>query len=114
MTFMAAARTNAQSATFETVSIVPSISKQWTTLPTTMTIARSIWAMRHVRGRSLNRRRSAAKSATAKIAHMAITPKGENGVGDVKRRGVDHVGGLVIQRPPTWTTTAATSVPPIQ
>ena len=34
--------------------------------------------MRHVR--SPNRRWSAAKSATVKIAHMAITPKGENGV----------------------------------
>ena len=70
--------------------------------------------MRHVRGRSPNRRRSAAKSATAKIAHMAITPKGENGVGDVKVRASIMSGGLVIQRPPTWITTAATSAPPIQ
>ena len=33
MTLMAAARTSAQSAAFETVSIVPSISMAWTTLP---------------------------------------------------------------------------------
>jgi hypothetical protein len=45
---------------------------------------------------------------------MAITPKGENGVGDVKRRASIMSGGLVIQRPPTWTTTATTSAPPIQ
>ena len=70
--------------------------------------------MRHVRGRSPNRRRSAAKSATAKMAHMAITPKGENGVGDEKRRASIMSGGLVIQRPPTWITTATTSAPPIQ
>ena len=38
--------------------------------------------MRHVR--SPNRRRTAARIATAKMAHMATTPKGENGVGDVK------------------------------
>ena len=38
--------------------------------------------MRHVR--SPSRRRSAANSATAKIAHIAITPKGENGVGDTR------------------------------
>ena len=77
MTFMAAARTSAQSTAFDIVSIVPSISMPWTTLPATMTIASSIWAMRHVRGRNPNRRRSAAKTATAKIAHMAITPKGK-------------------------------------
>ena len=53
MTLMAAARTSAQSAAFETVSIVPSISMAWTALPATMTIASSVWAMRHVRGRSL-------------------------------------------------------------
>ena len=70
--------------------------------------------MRHVRGRSPNRRRSATKSATAKIAHMAITPKAENGVGDVKRRASIMSGGLVIQRPATWTTTATTSTLPIQ
>ena len=48
------------------------------------------------------------------MAHMAITPKGENGVGDVKRRASIMSGGLVIQRPPTWITTATTSAPPIQ
>jgi hypothetical protein len=42
-----------------------------------------VWAMRQVRGRSHNRRRSAAKSAVAKMVHMAITPKGENGAGEV-------------------------------
>ena len=68
--------------------------------------------MRQVRGRS--RRRSAARSATAKIAHIAITPKGENGVGDVRRRASIMSGGLVIQRPTTWITTATTSAPPIQ
>ena len=55
--------------------------------------------MRHVRGRSPDRRRSATKSATAKIAHIAITPKAENEVGDVKRRASIMSGGLVIQRP---------------
>ena len=40
--------------------------------------------------------------------------EGENGVGDVKRRASIMSGGLVIQRPPTWTTTATTSAPPIQ
>ena len=42
MTFMAAARTSAQRAAFDIVSIVPSISMPWTTLPTTMTTARDI------------------------------------------------------------------------
>ena len=98
MTLMAAPRTSAHSAAFDIVSIVPSISMPWTTLPATMTTARDIWAMRQV-GRSPNRRRSAAKTATAKIAHMAITPKGENGVGDANRRASIMSGGLVIQRP---------------
>ena len=70
--------------------------------------------MRHVRGPSRNRWRSAAKSAVAKTAHMAITPQAENGVGDAKRRASITSGGLVIQRPPTWITTATTSTPPIQ
>ena len=42
MTFMAAARTSAQRAAFDIVSIVPSISMPWTTLPATMTTARDI------------------------------------------------------------------------
>ena len=41
MTFMVARRTSAQRAAFDIVSIVPSISRPWTTLPTTMTTARS-------------------------------------------------------------------------
>ena len=45
--------------------------------------------MRHIR--SPNRRLSAAISATAKLAHMALTPKAENGVGDVNSKGIDHV-----------------------
>ena len=114
MTFMVAARTSAQSAAFEIVSIVPSISMAWTTLPATMTIARGIWTIRHVRARSPNRRRSAAIIATAKMAHMAITPQGENGVGDENVRASIMSGGLVIQRPATWITTATTSAPPIQ
>ena len=114
MTFMVAARISAQSAAFDIVSIAPSISMPWTTLPTTITIANSMWAILHVRGRSPNRPRSAAKSATAKIAHMAITPKGENGVGDEKRRASIMSGGLVIQSPPTWINTATTNAPPIQ
>ena len=69
-------------------------------------------AMRQVRGRS--RRRNIAKSATAKIAHIAITPKGENDVGDANRSASIMSGGLVIQRPPTWIKIATTSVPPIQ
>jgi hypothetical protein len=39
-TFMVAARTSAQRAAFDIVSIVPSISMPWTTLPMTMTTAR--------------------------------------------------------------------------
>ena len=42
MTFMVAARTSAQRAAFDIVSIVPSTSMPWTTLPTTMTTARDI------------------------------------------------------------------------
>ena len=101
MTFMVAARTSAQRAAFDTVSIVPSISMAWASPPGTMTTARTMWARRHVRGRSPNRRRSAAKSATAKMAHIAITPKGENGVGDENIRASTMSGGLVIQRPTT-------------
>ena len=48
------------------------------------------------------------------MAHMAVTPKGENGVGDEKVSASIMSGGLVIQRPTTWITIAATSVPPIQ
>ena len=47
---MAAATTSAHSIAFDTVSIAPSISMPWTTVPTTMTIANSIWARRQVRG----------------------------------------------------------------
>ena len=42
MTLMVAARTSAQRAAFDTVSIVPSISMPWTTLPTTMTTASNV------------------------------------------------------------------------
>jgi len=42
MTFMAAARTSAQRAAFDTVSIVPSTSMPWTTLPATITTARDM------------------------------------------------------------------------
>ena len=57
MTLMAAASTSAQSAAFDTVSIAPSIRTAWTTLPATMTIASSVWAMRQVRGRNRRRKR---------------------------------------------------------
>ena len=66
---------------------------------TTMTDARVICTMRH--RRSPNRLRKAASSATAKIAHIATTPKGENGVGDVKVSASTMSGGLVIHRPAT-------------
>ena len=114
MTFVVAARTSPHRAAFETASIVPSISIAWATLPTTITTARNAWLMRHIRGRSRNRRRSEAKSAVTKIAHMPITPQTENGVGDWKRRTSITSCGLVIQRAPTWSTTDATSSPPIQ
>ena len=42
ITLTVAAMTSAQSATFDIVSIVPSMSMAWTTLPTTMTTARTI------------------------------------------------------------------------
>ena len=42
MTFMVAASTSAQSAAFDIVSIVPSTSMPWTTLPPTMTTASDI------------------------------------------------------------------------
>ena len=99
MTFMAAARTSAQRAAFDIVSIVPSISMPWTTLPDDDDHREGHMSDAPRSRRSPNRRRSAAKSATAKIAHMAITPKGENGVGDAKRRASIMSGGLVIQRP---------------
>jgi hypothetical protein len=75
MTFMVAARTSAQRAAFDTVSIAPSISRPWTTLPTTITTARSVWAMRHVRGRQrprghavgADRWRGADQSRSARI-----------------------------------------------
>jgi hypothetical protein len=114
MTIVVATRTSAQSADFDIVSIVPTISMAWTTLPTVMITASDMWAMRHFRGANPNRRRSAAKNATAKIAHIAVTPKGENGVGDIKRRASIMSGGLVIHKPATWTTTNTTSVPPIK
>ena len=60
---MVGPRTSAQRAAFDIVTIVPSTSMPWIP-PTTITTARGICAMRHVRGRSPNRRRSAAKSAT--------------------------------------------------
>ena len=42
MTFMAAPRTSAQRAAFDTVSIAPSMSMPCATVPTTMTAARTI------------------------------------------------------------------------
>jgi hypothetical protein len=42
MILTVAAMTSAHSATFDIVSIVPSMSMAWTTLPTTMTTARTI------------------------------------------------------------------------
>ena len=57
---------------------------------------------------------NAASSATAKIAHIAVTPKGENGVGDVKVSASIMSGGLVIQSPPICTSSATTSAPPVQ
>lgn len=55
MTLMTAARTSAQRTAFETVSIVPSINMAWTTHPATIITARTMWARRHVRGRSRGR-----------------------------------------------------------
>ena len=63
---MVGPRTSAQRAAFDTVTIVPSTSMPWIP-PTTITTARGICAMRHVRGRSPNRRRR-AKSATGAFA----------------------------------------------
>jgi hypothetical protein len=37
MTFMAAPKTSTQSDAFDTVSVVPSFSMAWATVPTTMT-----------------------------------------------------------------------------
>ena len=51
--------------------------------------------MRHVRGRRRNGRRSAASSALAKTAHIAITPQAENDVGDAKRSASITSGGLL-------------------
>ena len=65
---MVGPRTSAQRAAFDIVSIVPSTSMPWMTPPTTITTARGIGAMRHVRGRSPNRRRSAANRATGAFA----------------------------------------------
>ena len=57
--------------------------------------------MRQVRGLNPSFRRNAARSATAKIAHMATTPKGENGVGDENSNASIMSGGLVNQSPAT-------------
>ena len=114
MTFTVAARTSVQSTTFDTVSMVPSIKRACTTLPTTVMATREVWARRQVRGRSGSRRRSAAKSAAMKTAHMAMTPQAENGVGDLKKRASTTSGGLVIQSAATWVTTASTRRLPVQ
>src|SRR5690349_10734752 len=100
ITLAAAASTSTQSAAFETISIVPSIRTAWSALPATMTMASSVWAIRQVRGRIPSRRRNAASSATAKIAHIAITPNGENGGGVETSRAIIIEDGLAIQRAP--------------
>ena len=43
---------------------------------------------------------------------MAITPQAEKKVGERNRSASTTSGGLVIQSPPTCTTTASTSVVP--
>src|SRR5262245_16924608 len=52
--------------------------------------------------------------ATRKMAHMAITPQAEKGVGDVKRSASITSGGLVIHSPTTCMITAATNNVPVQ
>ena len=79
MTLTAATRTSAQSAAFETVSIVPSISMAWIALPATMTTASSVWAMRHVRGRSRRRKRSQNRDGEDR-------PHGDHTKGGERRR----------------------------
>ena len=94
---MVATRTRAQRTTLEIVSIVPSISMAWTIVLTTMITARSVCPLRHIIGRKRNGRRRAANSAVARVAHMAITPHAENGVGDAKRSASITSGALVVQ-----------------
>ncbi len=53
--------------------------------------------------RSLNL--NTAKQVVAKIAHMAMTPHIENGVGDANNSASITSGGLVIHRPTICTTT---------
>ena len=113
ITLIVAPSTSKQNAAFDTVSIVPSTSIAWTTLPTTITTASAVCPMRHVRNCRRNRRRSVANIAVAKTAHMAVTPQTENGVGDAKRRASTTSGGLVIQSAATCVVTAMTKTIPI-
>ena len=62
-----------------------------------MTIASSVWAMRHVRGRS-SPAECGQKRDGEDRPHGDHT-KGENGVGDANRSASIMSGGLVIQRP---------------
>lgn len=101
-----------QSAILVKVSIVPSMSRACTTVPTTVTTASRTCTRRHVVTLILSRRRNTANKAAAKTVHMAITPQAEKGVGDVKVRASITSGGLVIQRPATCVTTASTRPKP--
>ena len=112
MTFAVAARTRAQRIPFDTVPIVPSISSACTTLQAAISITNAVWPRRQILGRIRSGLRRAASRAAPNTAHMATTPKGENGVGEVKSSASITSGGLVTHRPATWLATTMTSAIP--
>ena len=95
MTFTAATTRRALRTILVAISIVPSMRKAWTTVQMTMIATRQEWATRHARGRRPMRSLSATINATTKIAHMAITPQFENGVGELNVSASITSGGLV-------------------
>ena len=89
----------ADKAALDQRSIVPSIRAACTTVQITITTASETCADRQNRGRTL--RRVAARNAVVKIAHIAITPQAENGVGERNNSASMTSGGLVSQSPTT-------------
>ena len=96
-----ARRSKAHSTAFEIGSMVPSINNACTTLPTTITQAKTTWIVRQTLSRSHWRLRNATLSAEANTAHRATTPQTEKGVGDRNRNASMTSGALVIHSPAT-------------
>ena len=112
MTFMAAARTSAQSAAFDT------LHRPLDQHAMDHAACDDDNRKQHMGDAPRSRPQSQSPAECRQNRDGEDCPhgdhtKGENGVGDVKVRASIMSGGLVIQRPPTWITTATTSVPPI-